>query len=311
MITYIIRRILYLFPVAIGILLITFLLQAFVPTDAASAMFQGTMTEQQAAEAIAAMRAKYHLDQPFYVQFYYYVSGIVKGDLGTSIKTRQPVAEMIGYRYVNTIKLTFASLLVAVVLGLSTGILAAYFKDTFIDVAAMTLSLFGLSMPAFFLGIIFIMFFAVQLRWFPVIGHGDWRHIILPAFNLGIIEAASLSRITRSSMLEVLGQDYVRTARAKGLTENLVIFRHALKNALLPVITVIGLQVGGLLGGAFIIEVVFAWHGIGELAVKAISWRDFTITQAIILVSAATYVLVNLLVDLTYNVIDPRIRLAD
>lgn len=218
---------------------------------------------------------------------------------------------MIGYRYVNTIKLTLASLVVALVLGITTGIVAAYYKDTIVDVGAMAFSLFGLSMPAFFLGIIFIMFFAVKLRWFPVIGHGDWRHIILPAFNLGIIESASLSRIMRSSMLEVLGQDYVRTARAKGLKENKVIFNHALKNALLPVVTVIGLQVGGLLGGAFIIEVVFAWHGIGELAVKAIAWRDFTITQAIILVSAATYVLVNLVVDLTYNLIDPRIRLTD
>ncbi len=311
MINYIIRRLLFLIPVALGILFMTFLLQAFIPSDAASAMFQGEMTEQQAAEAIANMRAKYHLDKPFYVQFYYYVNNILRGDLGTSIKSRQPISEMIGYRYVNTIKLTLASLVVALVLGITTGIVAAYYKDTIVDVGAMAFSLFGLSMPAFFLGIIFIMFFAVKLRWFPVIGHGDWRHIILPAFNLGIIESASLSRIMRSSMLEVLGQDYVRTARAKGLKENKVIFNHALKNALLPVVTVIGLQVGGLLGGAFIIEVVFAWHGIGELAVKAIAWRDFTITQAIILVSAATYVLVNLVVDLTYNLIDPRIRLTD
>ena len=311
MITYIFRRILFLVPICIGILFISFLLKALIPTDAVAMMYMGRTTQQASADAVAAIRAQYHLDRPWYEQFYYYIRDVAHGDLGTSIRTRTPVAEELGYRYVNTIKLTFASLLIAMVIGVGTGILSAYYKDTILDVSAMTVGLFGLSMPAFFFGIILIMIFAVKLRWVPVIGVGDWRHLILPAVNLGLIEAATLSRITRSSMLDVLNQDYIRTARAKGVREQVVVFHHALRNALLPVVTVMGLQFGGLLGGAFIIEVVFAWHGIGELAVKAIQWRDFTITQGIILIGAGTYVLINLLVDILYRFIDPRIRIAD
>lgn len=311
MTTYIIRRILMLIPIAIGILFVTFLLQAFIPTDVVEAMYLGTETGEQAAEAIANMKAKFHLDEPWYIQFYYYMLNILKGDLGISVKTRQPVAELLGFRYVNTIKLTIASLIIAVFIGVGTGIMSAYYKDSIWDVIGMGVGLFGLSMPAFFFGIVLLFFFAVKLRWFPVVGFGDWRHLVLPAFNLGLIEAASLSRVTRASMLEVLNQDYIRTARAKGVSESFVVFKHVLRNALLPVITVIGLQIGGLLGGAFIIEVVFAWHGIGELAVKAIAWRDFTITQGIILISAATYVFVNLFVDLLYRIVDPRVSFTE
>ena len=269
MTTYIIRRIIFLIPILIGILLVTFLLQALIPTDVVSQMYMGTMSEEQASEAMANMRAKFHLDQPWYIQFYYYAAGILKGDLGVSVKTRQPVIDLIGFRYLNTLKLTLASLVIAVIIGVGTGILSAYYKDSIWDFIAMVIGLFGLSMPAFFFGIILLFLFAVKLGWFPVIGFGDWRHLVLPAFNLGIIESASLSRVTRASMLEVLNQDYIRTARAKGLREQLVVFKHVLRNALMPVVTVLGLQVGYLLGGAFIIEVVFAWHGIGELAVKS------------------------------------------
>jgi ABC-type dipeptide/oligopeptide/nickel transport system permease component len=308
--TYILRRILYLLPVCVGILLVTFLIKAAIPTDVVSMMYSGQLTEEDSAEAAAIIRAEFHLDQPPLVQFYYYVSDILHGDLGISVRTRQPVIDEIGFRYLNTMKLALASLVIGVLLGVSTGIVSAYYKDTVIDVTAMTVSLFGLSMPAFFFGILLILLFSVKLRWLPVIGDGSWRHLLLPALNLGLILSASLSRITRSSMLEVLDQDYIRTARAKGLTEKRVVFKHALKNALLPVITIIGLQVGGLLGGAFIIENVFAWHGIGELGVKAIQWRDFTITQGIILISAGTYVVLNLAVDILYQVIDPRVKLA-
>ena len=310
MTAYILRRLLYLLPVCIGILLVTFLIKAAIPADAVSMLYSGQLSEEETEEAAAIIRAEFHLDQPPLVQFYYYVADILRGDLGISVRTREPVLDLIGYRYVNTIKLAAASLVIGVVLGVATGIVSAYYKDTIFDVTAMTISLFGLSMPAFFLGILLILLFSVQLRWLPVIGEGDWKHLLLPALNLGLILSASLARITRSSMLEVLQQDYIRTARAKGLKERLVVFKHALKNALLPVITIIGLQVGGLLGGAFIIENVFAWHGIGELAVKAILWHDFTITQGIILISAATYVLVNLLVDIFYQVIDPRVKLS-
>jgi ABC-type dipeptide/oligopeptide/nickel transport system permease component len=305
---YILRRVAFLVPICAGILFITFLLQTFIPTDVVSMMYQGQATEEQASEAMTRMRQRFNLDKPWYVQFIYYSANVLQGDLGISVRTRQPVIDELGYRYLNTIKLTAASLLIAVIVGIGSGIVSAYYKDSILDVSAMTVGLFGLSMPAFFFGIVLIMIFAVRLKWLPVIGMGDWKHLILPALNLGLIESASLSRITRSSMLDVLNQDYIRTARAKGLHEPFVVFRHALKNALLPVVTVIGLKIGGLLGGAFIIEVVFAWHGVGELAVKAIQWRDFTITQGIILISAGTYVLVNLFVDIIYVFIDPRIR---
>jgi ABC-type dipeptide/oligopeptide/nickel transport system permease component len=310
MTAYILRRLLYLLPVCVGILLVTFLIKAAIPADAVSMLYSGQLSEEDSEEASAIIRAEFHLDQPPLVQFYYYVADILHGDLGVSVRTREPVLDLIGYRYFNTIKLAAASLVIGVILGIATGIVSAYYKDTIFDVTAMTVSLFGLSMPAFFLGILLILLFSVQLRWLPVIGDGGWKHLLLPALNLGLILSASLARITRSSMLEVLQQDYIRTARAKGLKERLVVFKHALKNALLPVITIIGLQIGGLLGGAFIIENVFAWHGIGELAVKAILWHDFTITQGIILISAATYVLVNLLVDIFYQVIDPRVKLS-
>ena len=308
MTAYILRRVAFLVPICAGILFITFLLQTFIPTDVVSMMYQGKATEEQASEAMARMRQRFNLDKPWYVQFIYYSANVLQGDLGISVRTRQPVIDELGYRYLNTIKLTAASLLIAVIVGIGSGIISAYYKDSILDVSAMTAGLFGLSMPAFFFGIVLIMIFAVRLKWLPVIGMGDWKHLILPALNLGLIESASLSRITRSSMLDVLNQDYIRTARAKGLHEPFVVFRHALKNALLPVVTVIGLKIGGLLGGAFITEVVFAWHGVGELAVKAIQWRDFTITQGIILISAGTYVLVNLLVDIIYVFVDPRIR---
>lgn len=308
MFTYILRRILYLIPVCLGILLVTFLIKAAIPTDVVSMLYSGQLSEADSAEAEAIIRAEFHLDQPVIVQFYYYVSDILHGDLGVSIRTREPVIDMIGYRYLNTLKLALASLIIGVVLGVGTGIISAYYKDTVFDITAMTVSLFGLSLPAFFFGALLILLFSVQLRWLPVIGDGSWKHLLLPSLNLGLILSASLARITRSSMLEVLDQEYIRTARAKGLNEKVVVFKHALKNALLPVITIIGLQVGGLLGGAFIIENVFAWHGIGELGVKAIQWRDFTITQGIILISAGTYVLVNLVVDILYQIIDPRIK---
>lgn len=308
MVHYILHRILISIPVIIGILFLTFLVRAAIPTDAVTALYSGQVTEAQAAEAIANMRARFHLDRPWYEQFVIYIGDVLRGDLGESIRTRQPVMNEIGYRYVNTIILTVSALAIAIVVGVLTGVVAAYYKDTWLDVTATTFSLFGISIPAFFLSLVLIMVFSVWLRWLPVLGTG-WQALILPAFTLGLIEAAPLSRIARSAMLDVLGRDYIRAARAKGMSELTVIFNHALPNALLAVVTIIGLQVGNLLGGAFIIEVIFGWHGIGELAVQAIQWRDFTITQAVILVSAGTYVLVNLIVDILYAWIDPRVDL--
>jgi len=304
-IAYIVRRLLFLVPVLIGVLAFVFLMRALVPGDPLEIMFLGQMPPDQAT--LTKLRHELGLDEPLPAQFVRYMWSIARGDLGESIRTRQPVTTELAYRYPNTILLTFASLLVALVVGLGMGILAAVYRDTAIDVGTMMLAMFGLSMPAFWFGLIMITVFAVDLRWLPVMGSAGPVYLILPALTLGLIASTIIARITRSSMLDVLSAPYVRTARAKGLRERFVIMRHALRNALIPVVTILGLQLGGLLGGAFIIEVVFAWHGVGERAIQAISQRDFPVIQGITLVVAATYVLVNLLVDVLYGVLDPRI----
>lgn len=306
MLAYILRRLALTVPVIIGILLVTFVIKSLIPTDAVTAMFQGQVTEAEGREAIANMRAQFGLDQPWYIQFGRYVGGVLQGDLGQSVRTRQPVLDEIGYRYLNTLELTFAALGVALLVGVLSGIVAAYRKDSWLDVTATTISLFGISMPAFFFGLLVIMVFSVWLKWLPVMPRG-WSALLLPAATLGLIEAAPLARVTRSSMLEILGRDYIRAARAKGVGEAALLFRHALPNALLAVATIVGLQIGHLLGGAFIIEVIFGWRGIGELAVRAIQWRDFAITQGVILIGSATFVMLNLVIDVLYTWIDPRI----
>jgi peptide/nickel transport system permease protein/oligopeptide transport system permease protein len=306
---YVLKRLLLLVPVVIGILLITFLMKALIPTDAATAMYQGQLSEQDAAQAIAALRAKYHLDLPWYQQFVLYVGDLAHGDLGESIRLRKPVIEEIGFRYINTILLTGAALAIALVVGLTTGILAAARRNTWLDVTATTIGLFGISMPAFFFGLLLILLCSVWLRLLPVVPHGPLA-IVLPAVALGLIEAAPLSRVARSSMIDVLRRDYIQAARARGASETALILRHALPNALIVVLTVVGLQIGNLLGGAFIVETIFSWHGIGELAVNAIQWRDFTLTQAIILISAVTYLVINLVADILYAWLDPRVELV-
>lgn len=305
MTAYLIRRLLLLIPVVVGVLTLVFLMRALVPGDPIEIMFLGQMPPDP--ETVAEIRRELGLDAPLPVQYVTYLANAVRGDLGKSIRTRRPVLQEIRDRYPNTLILTAASLLVALVVGLVTGILAAVYKDSIFDTVIMIFALFGLSMPAFWFGLLMIGFFGVQLRWFPVMGSGSLRHLVMPAVTLGLIASTVQARVTRSSMLEVLNSDYIRTARAKGLRESLVVLRHGLKNALIPTVTVLGLQVGGLLGGAFIIETVFAWHGIGELAVQAITQRDFPLIQGIITVVAITYVLVNLVVDLTYRWLDPRI----
>jgi ABC-type dipeptide/oligopeptide/nickel transport system permease component len=306
MLRYTLRRILLTVPVIIGILLVTFAIKSLIPTDAVTAMFEGQVTDAEGKEAIANMRAKYGLDQPWYVQFESYVAGLAHGDLGTSVRTTRPVLDEIGSRYVKTLELTFAALGVALAVGVTSGIIAAYRKDSWLDVTATTISLFGISMPAFFFGLLVIMVFSVWLKWLPVMPRG-WEALLLPAVTLGLIEAAPLARVTRSSMLEILGREYMRAARAKGVGETALLLRHALPNALLAVATIVGLQIGHLLGGAFIIEVIFGWRGIGELAVRAIQWRDFAITQGVILIGSGTFVMLNLVIDLLYTWIDPRI----
>lgn len=305
MTAYIIRRLLLLIPVVIGVLSLVFLMRALVPGDPIEIMFLGQIPPDP--DTVAEIRRELGLDVALPVQYVNYLAGAVRGDLGKSIRTRRPVWTEIRERYPNTLLLTLASLVIALVVGVVAGVLAAVYKDTLLDTLTMIVALFGLSMPAFWFGLLMIGFFGVQLRWFPVMGSGSWKHLVMPAVTLGLIASTVQARVTRSSMLEVLNSDHVRTARAKGLPEGVIVVRHALKNALIPTITVLGLQVGGLLGGAFIIETVFAWHGIGELAVQAITQRDFPLIQGIIAVVAVTYVVVNLLVDIAYRWLDPRI----
>lgn len=305
MINYILRRLLLLIPVVLGVLTLVFLMRALVPGDPIEIMFMGQLPPDP--ETVAQIRQELGLDQPLPLQYVNYVAAALQGDLGTSIRTRQPVLEEIAVRYPRTLLLTGASLLVALTVGITLGILAAVYRDTAIDFFTMMIALIGLSMPAFWLGFLMIQVFGVNLRWFPVMGASSWRHLVLPALTLGLIASTVQARVTRSSMLEVLSSDYIRTARAKGLQRRLVILRHGLKNALIPTITILGLQVGGLLGGAFIIETVFSWQGVGQLAVQAITQRDFPLIQGIVAVVATTYVLVNLLVDVGYLLADPRI----
>jgi len=303
---YLVRRLLFVIPVVIGVLTLVFFMRALVPGDPIEIMFLGQPPPDP--DTVAAIRRELGLDKSLPMQYVQYIIGVVQGDLGASVRTRRPVLDEIRDRYPNTLILTFASLLVALVVGLTTGVLEAVYKDSWVDTITMFLALFGLSMPAFWFGLLMIQYFGVYLRWFPVMGSGSLRHLIMPALTLGLIASTVQARVARSSMLEVLTSDYVRTARAKGLNGSTVILRHGLKNALIPTMTILGLQVGGLLGGAFIIEAVFAWHGVGELAVQAISQRDFPLIQGIIVVVATTYVLVNVLIDVSYRLLDPRIE---
>ncbi|MDQ3411078.1 MAG: ABC transporter permease [Chloroflexota bacterium] len=302
---YLFWRILITIPVIFAITTLVFLMRALVPGDPVQLMFFGQMSSPAVMDA---MREELGLNDPLPAQYVHYLGDLLRGDLGMSVTTRKPVIEEISSRFPATLQLAVSSLVVSSLVGLVAGILAAVHKDSMIDTLAMVISTVGISMPAFWLGLLMIYVFSVQLGWFSVIPTQSFKSLILPALTLGLIAASIVARLVRSAMLEVLGQDFVRTARAKGVIERRVLMRHALGNAMIPVVTIIGLQFGGLLSGAFIIEAIFAWHGIGELAVKALGRRDFPLIQGIVLVTAVTYVLVNLVVDLLYAVIDPRIQ---
>jgi ABC-type dipeptide/oligopeptide/nickel transport system permease component len=247
------------------------------------------------------------LDDPLYVQYWRYVSNAVQGDFGRSIRSDQPVLSEIWSRFPSTLELTVCAVVTASVVGMSLGVLAAVSKRGSIDAGIMTFALVGISMPSFWSGILMILLFGLKLGWLPIAGSG-WKALIMPTITLAAPAAAVLARMTRSSMLEVLGQDFVRTARAKGLRDRFVVIRHVLRNALVPVITIVGIQFGALLGGAVIVESVFSRPGLGRYTVTAIEQRDFPQIQGIVLFAAAIYVFVNLAVDLMYAVIDPRIR---
>ena len=305
MLTWILRRILAVVPVLFGVTLAVFSMLFLVPGDPVKMMLAEFVTNP---DQVAQMRAQLHLDEPILKQYGRFVTSAVRGDLGTSIRSRRPVTTEIGENVASTAQLALAAMLVAIGLGIPLGLLAALSRNSWLDVASMGTALLGVSMPSFWLGLLLIFVFSLHLAWFPATGGGDLHHLILPAVTLGMIAAAIIARLTRSSMLEVLGQDYVRTARAKGLGGFSVVVRHALKNALIPIITIFGLQFGNLLAGAVIVETVFSRPGLGRLIVGGILNKDFPLVQGTVLFVATIYVLINLLVDVAYAYADPRIR---
>lgn len=304
---YALTRLLLAVPVLIGVSMLTFMMLHLVPGDPVAAMFVGQgggANEEQMNE----VREQLGLNDPLPVQYFNYMMGVFQGDLGRSIRTNEPVLEMITRNFPPTFQLTLASMGLALVLGVSLGVIAAIKQGTIYDTGSMMVALAGVSMPNFWLGLLLISFFSIRLGWFPIIGGTGWHGLALPAFALGFAAAAIIARMVRSSVLEVLRENYIVTARAKGVIERRVIVGHALRNAAIPVLTIIGLQFGGLLAGAVIIETVFTRPGIGRMLVSALQSRDFPVAQGGVLFVATVYVLVNLLVDLFYGVVDPRIQ---
>jgi len=302
---YFIRRLLQLVPVLLGVTIIVFGMVRLIPGDPAQIVAGTNAT----IEDIQSIRQKLSLDKPLVEQYFIYMKNIFKGDLGTSIRTRRPVLEEIIPRYGNSLLLASCSVVIMLLLGITTGILSAVKQGSWIDYISMVISLFGVSMPVYWFGLMLMLVFSVHLGLFPTTGIGTFKHLVLPSLALGAHSTAVVARLTRSSMLEVIRQDYIRTARAKGLDEYSVILQHALKNALIPVVTIVFLRFGTLLGGAVLAETVFAWPGIGLLMIEAIGSRDYPMVQGCVLMVSVSFVLINLITDLIYPFIDPRIRL--
>ncbi len=305
MLTYLARRLLAVIPVLFGVTLAVFSMLFLVPGDPVKMMLAEFVTTPA---QIAQMREQLHLDEPIIKQYGRFVANAIRGDLGTSIRSRRAVATEIGENVGSTAQLALASMAVAIAIGVPLGLMAALLRNSWLDAGSMIVALLGVSMPSFWLGLLLIFAFSLHLGWFPATGGGDLWHLVLPSVTLGMIASAIIARLTRSSMLEVLGQDYVRTARAKGLAWWGVVVRHALKNALIPVITIFGLQFGNLLAGAVVVETVFSRPGLGRLIVGGILAKDFPLVQGTVLFVATAYVLINVLVDLAYAYADPRIR---
>jgi peptide/nickel transport system permease protein len=304
---YIIRRLLISLVTIWGVSVLVFLMLHLVPGDPVTVM----LSEHETQADAEALRHELGLDLPLHEQYVRYITKAIQGDLGRSYRLRRPVMELIMDRLPQTIKLAVVSLGLATLFGIIFGILGAVYRESPIDYASMVTALLGVSVPAFWLGLMLIMVFSVRLGWLPIAGAREGpASIILPAITLAMGSLAIVTRLTRSSMLDVLNADYVRTARAKGLKERTVILRHALRTSLIPIITVLGLQFGFLLGGAIIVEKVFVWPGVGRLAIDAIIARDFPLVQGISLVVAVGFVLLNLAVDILYTYVDPRIRIG-
>lgn len=305
MILFLIKRLLQTIPVIIGVTVVVFLIMQMVPGDSAQVL----AGEGASEEMIEALRVEYGLDKPLHKQYLDYVGGLIQGDMGTSLKSSKPVYDEIISRLPITIELAIYSTIITVILGVIAGIISAVRPNTFADMSIMVIALLGISFPSFFLGFILMYVFSVELQWLPVGGWDSIKHMILPSLALGTSGAAIVARMTRSSMLEVVRQDYIRTAKAKGLRSHLIVYKHALRNALIPVITVVGLQFGALLGGTVLIESVFAINGLGRLIVESIRMRDLPMVQGGVLVASLIFVFVNLIVDILYKFFNKRIDL--
>lgn len=331
-ISYILRRIGMLIPVLFGMTLVVFFILRLIPGNPA----QLILGQKASQEAIDSLTMQLGLDQPWYIQYFKYIQGLVTGDLGTSIRTGAAINQEIWPFFIATIELSIVAMVIAIVIGMNAGIISAWFQNSWFDYSAMVVALIGISMPIFWLGLMEQWLFSTELGWLPTTGRENVRdpitmitgfylldtllqgrfdqfidagkHLILPAIALGTISMAIIARITRSSMIEVMRTDFIRTARAKGLHMFWVVYKHGLKNAILPVLTVIGLQMGILLGGAVLTETIFGWPGIGRYIYEAINFRDYPVIQTGILIVATFFVLINLIVDLLYSVIDPRIK---
>ncbi|MGN7408916.1 MULTISPECIES: ABC transporter permease [unclassified Sporosarcina] len=332
MLSYIGKRLFQLIPVLLGMTFVVFMMIRAIPGNPA----QVILGQQATPEAVAALNAKLGLDQPWYIQFFSYLKGLFTGDLGESMRTRLPVADEIWPYLAATLELALFAMIIAVVIGINAGIISAWFQNSWFDYTAMILALVGVSMPIFWLGLLGQWAFAIELQWLPTTGREQvrdpvsaitnlymidamlngrfdqvwevFKHLILPGLALATIPMAIIARMTRSSMLEVMRSDYIRTARAKGQKMFWVVYKHALKNAIIPVLTIVGLQMGMLLGGAILTETIFAWPGIGRYIYDAINYRDYPVIQSGILIVAFFFVMINLIVDLLYGVIDPRIK---
>ena len=302
---YILRRLLQMIPVMIGVTLVVFLIMQLVPGDPAR-MLAG---EGASPEQIEAIRNSLGLNRPLWVQYFSYLGNVLQGDFGKSIVTSSPVLEEILIRLPTTIELALASIFVAISLGLVAGIVSATKQNTVADMSIMVVVLIGVSMPSFWMGLMLMYYFSVELGMFPVAGWGTLSHVVLPAITLGSGGAAIIARMTRASMLEVIRQDYIRTARAKGVSEFKVVFKHALKNALIPIITVVGLQFGTLLGGTVLTESVFAINGVGQLIINAIRTRDLPLVQGTVLMISLIFMMVNMGVDVLYKMVNKRVEL--
>ena len=316
---YIIRRLLYTIPVVLGVLTTTFILLRLIPGDPVDLFYLGAQDPSGTVSFVVtpsqqgaydALRKEFNLDKHIVHQYFIYLWDFIRFDFGKSIRSQRPINEIIGDHWPATIQLTVAGMGIALFIGIGAGVISAIRSHTWIDYASQSFAVFGVSIPSFFLGVVLVMIFSVLLGWLPAISNGHGKELILPSITLGTGASAILARLMRSSMLDVLSRDYIRTARAKGLRERVVILLHALRNALIPVVTVAGLAFGGLLTGTVIIESVFTRQGLGLQLISAITQRDYPVVQGLVMLAALLYAGMNLIVDILYTYIDPRVRLV-